>query len=466
MAGAFIWMRCWQSVAVNRLLTLAGTREPIRWTARRVARLVAQQAFVQPSAFVVLPVAALVVLPFGWTYAFYQNFLVDGCGEEGPVRRLMARSAAGTCAWPGQNHSGLGLLSLLYGVAFINALSLLWLAPRLLKTGLGVETAFSRNQFSFLNTTVLAIAAGIAYLGVGPVVKAFYVLRCFYGSAVRTGEDLKVGLRRLRTTAVCLLVLGMALAGVPARAAVDAKALDASISQELTRPEFAWRMPREARGAADEAHSPLLVKFSGAVTKALKAAWVPCRKGLSKCLHWLLKHAKLDRPESPPLPGTQWATGIERTLYGLCGLILLVAAYLGWQAWKRRGAVATVEAETVDALPDLRSEEVMADQLPEDRWIELAREMAGKGDYRLSLRALYLAGLAHLGKKELITIAKAKTNADFRRELDRRARAETDLLAAFGESVHDFERVWYGTGEATPEGVERYSVNLQRIIAC
>ena len=65
--------------------------------------------------------------------------------------------------------------------------------PYLLKTFLGIETTFTRaGNWSVLNTTFLAACCGVAYLCLDPVLKAIYVLRCFYGQSLQTGEDLKV----------------------------------------------------------------------------------------------------------------------------------------------------------------------------------------------------------------------------------------------------------------------------------
>ena len=76
------------------------------------------------------------------------------------------------------------------------------------------------------------------------------------------------------------------------------------------------------------------------------------------------------------------------------------------------------------AVPDLNEESVTADQLPEDGWLQLARELMERGELRLALRASYLAGLAHLGHRELIHLARHKSNRDYDRELHRRARAQ------------------------------------------
>ena len=94
--------------------------------------------------------------------------------------------------------------------------------------------------------------------------------------------------------------------------------------------------------------------------------------------------------------------------------------------------------------PDLPAEDLLATQLPEDEWLSLARRLAAAGERRLALRALYLSLLAGLGERGLLAIARHKSNRDYLQELRRRTRDRPELPGAFGRSVGDFERVWYG----------------------
>ena len=115
-------------------------------------------------------------------------------------------------------------------------------------------------------------------------------------------------------------------------------------------------------------------------------------------------------------------------------------------------------------VPDLGDERVVASQLPADDWLKLARELMGKGELRLALRALYLASLAHLAQREMISVARFKSNRDYERELRRRARALPDLLSAFAENVGIFDRAWYGLHDVTEEAVQRFQSNLEKIM--
>jgi hypothetical protein len=140
-------------------------------------------------------------------------------------------------------------------------------------------------------------------------------------------------------------------------------------------------------------------------------------------------------------------------------------AWAGWKAWKAR-APKVATAEPVLATPDLHDEGVQANELPEDEWLKLVRELMAKGELRLALRAAYLAGLAHLGQRELLSIARHKSNYDYRRELRRRARSQNELLAVFDENLLVFERAWYGRGEVDRDLLNHFTGNLERIRAC
>jgi hypothetical protein len=93
----------------------------------------------------------------------------------------------------------------------------------------------------------------------------------------------------------------------------------------------------------------------------------------------------------------------------------------------------------------------------------LAREHAARGELTLALRAAWLAGLAHLGHRELIAISRHKTNRDYDRELRRRARDREPMLNAFDDNLKNFERSWYGNHEVTTEKLDRFDSNLDQI---
>ena len=74
----------------------------------------------------------------------------------------------------------------------------------------------------------------------------------------------------------------------------------------------------------------------------------------------------------------------------------------------------------------------------------MARELIGRGEYRLAIRALHLASLARLAETGYLRLARYKSNAEYLRELKRRAHSRPDVIPAFSGSTQIYEAVWYG----------------------
>ena len=120
-------------------------------------------------------------------------------------------------------------------------------------------------------------------------------------------------------------------------------------------------------------------------------------------------------------------------------------------------------AEPMAATPDLSDQNIGAEQLPEDAWTRLARELWARGELRLALRAFYFASLAQLAERNLIQLAKFTSNRDYERELLRRGHAWPQLLSLFSENVVVFDRVWYGMQEMSGDLVNRFAANVEKL---
>jgi hypothetical protein len=131
--------------------------------------------------------------------------------------------------------------------------------------------------------------------------------------------------------------------------------------------------------------------------------------------------------------------------------------------WRQKALEPEVVAQPLPPAPDLQDENVGADQLPEDGWLQMARQLLEAGDLRLALRAYYLASLADLAQRNLIAIARYKSNRDYERELARRAHAFPVLLETFHDNVGTFDRVWYGLHEVTRDLLAAFASNVTRI---
>ncbi len=551
LAVLFVWMKCWQTIFARRLLAQL-TGEPVpRRTPAAVLRLVLVQTSLQPSGLFLIPVALLIMLPFAWVYAFYQNVTVLGGGEDPAAGAVFKKAWRQASLWPLQNHYALLLLKLFGVFVFLNLAVAIVMIPYLLQTLFGIETRFTQVLHDpetlltvMLNTTFFTALFGLTYLCVDPLLKTAYVLRCFYGESLQTGQDLKTELCNALPAAklAALFLLGFLWVGVgiancqlpiancfkpsvlaplPARdereevpgesllssplnpnpnlnltlqspagpltqpppaalpnstpppatsnlqpetSSLPPQALDRSINEVIREREYAWRLPRE-KAAADAKEKGILAAFLDSIQEWTRDTMKTAGRWLKKFLDWL---ARYRRPDSGPGGGgANWIAVLQVLLLILLAALVSLLAVLLLRAWQRRTrAEEPLAAQAVLPIPDLADEHTSADQLPEDRWVELARELIERGEFRLALRAYYLASLASLAERNLISLAKFKSNRDYERELGRRSHAMPELFEAFRETVSVFDRVWYGLHEVNADLLSHFAGNVERIKTC
>lgn len=467
IALLYLWMKCWHTAFNSGLAELLSNETPKPWTPGRIARMIFLQASVQPSGLFLRLIAFAVFLPYVWVYSFYQGFGVFGDGTTASISECSRRAWTQAKWKPGQAHGALGYLKVFAFFVWVNVLVFIFFAPQLLRIFTGIETPFTLTPTAMLNTTVFAASVAITYLCFDPLRKALYVLRCFYGDALRTGRDLEVELRALkspvRVASIAVLLLAFspltprAITAEPAAAAerVDSTKLSESIEDVLNRREYTWRLPRENEAETEK----------GFLARFIEESFDSMSKTFKKVKNWWKKMFARKAVSEGEIGegGFSWTS--RGMLYvAIAASIALIAFYL----WKQRRnlGVKMVAAQPMAAVPDLRAEDVFADQLPEDGWMKLARELMEQGEFRLALRASYLAGLAHLGQRQFITIARHKSNHDYESELRRRARSREELLSAFDANLDAFERAWYGLHEVTRDTLGSFNANLDRIRSC
>ena len=483
VTALFFWMKTWQSIFTSELRAQVGGHASPRWTISRLTRVAIAQMIVQPSGLFILPIALIIALPFGWAYAFYQSVTALGDGELSAVRPLLKRASNQAGLWIGQNHILLLVLVLFGLFVSLNLGTALIVVPGLIKTFLGIETVFTRSGIhSIFNTTFLAATVGLSYLAVDPLIKTAYVLRCFYGESLSSGQDLKVELKAHSLAAqtampvlLCSFVLFHSIApaadigSTPAGAqpSVAASDLNLSIERVLTKREFTWRLPREQQDLPPE-QKGWFVTFIEGVRGTLLGGMKTIRDWIRGIVEWFERRFPTRAPRDGRHSGAGygWLISLRILIFILLALVASAVAIIFIRLWKRRRRKEIIAAQPVAAKPDLTDENIIADQLPEDGWLKLARELMEQGNFRLALRALYLASLAHLAGRELVSIAKFKTNRDYETELRRRARALPELQTAFAQNVGAFDRVWYGQHDITPDNLQHFQANVERIRAC
>ena len=91
----FVWMKFWQTVFMFQIRAQFFNEIPPPWSLQRIGSIAATQSLIQSTRFLVLPIASLMVIPFGFCYAFYQNVAAhdDSPGPDGKVNLHMGLAA-------------------------------------------------------------------------------------------------------------------------------------------------------------------------------------------------------------------------------------------------------------------------------------------------------------------------------------------------------------------------------------
>jgi len=523
LALLFIWMKALQARYAQHLLCHLQDEDTPAWTINGFFSALSRQGAIHASAILLYPICFVTVLPMCFVVGWYQNVTTLESSATG-TRALIRDAAAQARLWPKQIHlflwlssplmviAGAGiflgtfpildglvtpefgdtaLLTIGYLYGGIVLLSILPLAPFAcfvllnVVTGLvfaieffhilsGADTLYSRNPAALLsNSTLIAAACAITYLCLDPVLKAGFAIRCYRGLSLQSGTDLRVGLALIRQRAVrstAALLLAAMAAGLwhatpaYAQAPVDQRlvTLDQALDKELAAQKYTWRMPREPN---PDVEMPWLLR-------ALSDLGESIRDGIGAAFRFLG-----DLWER----FTDWLNGGANRSTGDLGfsgfnpswrhfivllLVLLAAAtiYLLWRFY-RAPVLDVLPAQDAlpPATPDIADEATTAAELPEDEWYKLARELASKGEFRLAARALFFSCLAVLAQREVIRIARFKSNMDYANEMARRAGALGEAPAAFSESALIYESVWYGEHLANAETLNRLHACQERL---
>lgn len=444
---------------------------------RRAAALVFLSAFGLPLQFL----AANLIVPFAWTYAFFQNATVLAFTQESERRELRAL-AGGSIKLshhePLPHHLMLIMLFVFFALVWAALFAAGLLVPYLFKVFTGVENAFTRNTLAAaFNTLYLAVITSLAWLVLSPFYRVVYVLRNFHALARPTGLDLLSRLRSLQRAAaratVIVLMGGALLAGAsaqetptPAPPAPEAARFQEAIRATLADRAYQWRLPREKdpNAAADKTENFLAAGFRK-MAATIRSVFQEISRVVEMVFDQIFGRARgLPTPDGSSLAlGGSALRGLVYLLGTaiLAGLLYLLIRFV---LARRRRSLPAAAVEGAAAGPvDLADEETLASQLPEDQWLQLARAQLAAGDTRLAVRALFLASLATLGEQRLVDIARTKTNRDYREEVQRRSLTRRETPEIFTDSVGVFERVWYGWHDAPPAWVQRLMDNYEQL---
>jgi hypothetical protein len=454
LAVLYVWMRVWQTAFAAQVWRERAGTSIVGWTFHSILRVACDHLRYSVVSLVGLAASTLLVFPLAWHYALHQSLVllvIPGFDTHRPGAGPVKRSWEQARLWSGQNHLIMLLLGLISVIIFLNVAACLVVFPYLLKLLTGWESAFTRLGVRLFDFKMLFAAIVLTYLAVLPLARVVYVLRCFYGSSLKTGADLLSELRSTKVAALilaCLFLTGgsQVLASQPAEheagvsvtsahPSIPAARLDASISTVLQSRKHLWQAPAGARRNQD----PSIWRDLGRAV----------RRWLETTADWLVRVLRWLRPaDSPSRPRHGRSVDIRdvaKVLLVVCavGLAFLITRTL----LERRSRSGRPVAISARQPVDLRSAEVSPEELPEERWLELARDMMENGQARLAMRAVYLAAIVILGKRELVTPTRFKSNRDYLLELRRRHRGSEMPVTSFQSMIGLFEKVWYGRHE-------------------
>jgi hypothetical protein len=472
VTGLFFWMKFCQASFARRIRAHLSAKPVSPWGFRQSIRVFFSQALIHSSGLFIVPISLVLMAPFAWVYAFYQSATALADVESWENAKQVRKAGKQASLWVWQNHIVVGLGLLLSLCIFLNWTLVAVFLPYMVKVLFGIETTFSRNPIAMLNTTFFGGVLALTYLCTDPIMKGAYVLRCFYGESLLSGEDLRADLKHFQVAR--LLVLGLFVfspvlvarhvyaAAQEAPISVEAprtspEELDRQIEAVINQPKYTWRLPKGTL-VQDDRHTGVIARFMETVARVARNAI----RGVFRWTEELLRRlfGSMDGSGGQSLFG--WMRP-SLLLYLLLGVVLVALGVFLLRNRRMRMVVPTVMSAPIDNVPNITDEGISADQLPEDGWITLARNLLEQGDLRLAIRAFYLATLAHLARRGLVQIARFKSNRDYESELRRRSHSVPGLLDLFGENLFVFERIWYGLHAIDKESVLRFADNVNRI---
>jgi predicted membrane protein len=487
LALLLAWMNCCRAVFAAGLREGLAGALPGRWNGRRLWSLAASQVFLGATKLVALPIALLSVAPLASTVSFYRNAAALAGRDDLDPRALMAKALQLAGFRPRQSWTLLAFLTLLYPLALVNVVATLAMLPQLIRMLTGHESTISRSGIYFMaNPTFWICALAISWMAFDPFVQAAHCVRCFQAESAGTGEDVKAGLRRLamRTAAVGLLAallcgpvelkaqllwgqafgpaagLRPGVARQPEERRLESRRqaqrpdptvspdqLERGIRQAVQSPEYDWRNPPPDSGSRE----PWIVTATDRALLAVRSFLRAAGRLIGRFLRWVFQSGG-----SPSAAGVAPAISLPMSLWILTAAMLVVC---GWLVMRFRAShrptVAAMAGGPLAASP-LDAEDVNPLDLPEQGWIEMAESSLREGNWRLAMRAFYLASLSWLGRREFITIHPGKTNREYETELRRRTRAAPRMRELFAGNLAAYERCWYGMHDPLPEDVMEF----------
>jgi hypothetical protein len=474
----WMWNNLWQAVYRTRLIDYRCMRNVTKLKLKFLGRIVVRQNIIQPFGLIFAPLA---IFPgIWWATAFFNLFNVDYRDKPGIIEQIKRSKTIIS-----SNFQRIYLLMLVIWafriMIMLNIVLLFLFMPALLKMLFGIDTPFSQAnsvlsslQIIF-NSTFLSSVFVTAWVCYSPIEKAIWTVMIFYGESSKKGYDIIANLnllaqqRNIKTILALLVGVSIIIGGMNIAAAersvisvktISPKKLHREIKQTLTKREYQWKLPVERAKTGES--SSIIGSYIRYIVEKI-GAWF--KWGFDLIEKLFRKDKKASPSNFSDFLG--WLSAKRYVaIWSAVGLSLVIISWFIFRWWRERRKIPTLKVtEALVKKVDLTDEEnVIADDLEENEWLELAARLAAEGKLKLAMRAMFLAGLKALADAHLLTIAHGKTNRDYRRELMRRAHSEPERIKLFSSSLRLFEQIWYGDYGIEIGDFNYFSSNIKQLI--
>ena len=237
---------------------------------------------------------------------------------------------------------------------------------------------------------------------------------------------------------------------LPQKSKITSQQLEKRIGKTLKQLEFQWRTPKVEDTTKKESwiyhYIARAVKYIAEIIKSI--------------VDKIIDFFKSKMPSNPAEKLSGFKLFLMNTWlvlkYLIPLLLVIFIAFVLWRKFKHRKLNTNQDVSSTDRRPDLRKEDVVADELEEHEWLKLSAELLDKGEFRLALRALYLACICALAQRKLLLVKRYKTDYEYLRELRRRAHTFPEAILVFENNVGIFQRIWYGNYPVDREILDKY----------
>ena len=268
VTALYFWMRycqvkfcegLWKTINHGSSASILGTLQ-----FRNLSALLLIQALHIP----LMLAGLLFVIPLGWIIATLQNSTVLAFTKDfgrRSFRGLLKSSLRNSHYEWGQNHGILVVLLFVSLFVWLNVVGTCLGLTTFGKAFFGIESAFTLSPLAaLLNSTFLVGTFLLTYLVISPVMKAVYVLRCFYAESRVTGEDLlsrlascrairkrsprELSMRDKTSQAVMIAVIFCCLSGWVGALSADenppSRAFESELSETFKQKKYQWQLSR------------------------------------------------------------------------------------------------------------------------------------------------------------------------------------------------------------------------------